>query len=189
MVRSLAAILLSLASSVASAIPIVYVANLSGANENPPRVTPATGLARVTFDNGAHTLLVEVAFSGLTAGNTAAHIHCCVAPPGNIGVATQTPTFAGFPTGATSGVYSHLFDLTLTNSFNAAFVTANGGSAAGAEAALGAGLAAGAAYLNIHTSTFPGGEIRGFLAVPEPGTLALLGLALGALAFRHRAVR
>jgi hypothetical protein len=35
---------------------------------------------------------------------------------------------------------------------------------------------------------FPGGEIRGFLAVPEPGTLALLGLALGALALRRRAI-
>jgi hypothetical protein len=43
-------------------------------------------------------------------------------------------------------------------------VTANGGTTAGAEAALLAGLEAGQAYLNIHTTMFPGGEIRGFLA-------------------------
>ena len=34
--------------------------------------------------------------------------------------------------------------------------------------ALLAGLAAGEAYLNIHTSMFPNGEIRGFLGVPGP---------------------
>ena len=39
---------------------------------------------------------------------------------------------------------------------------------AGAEAALLTGLAAGEAYLNIHTNVFPGGEIRGFLQVPGP---------------------
>ena len=48
------------------------------------------------------------------------------------------------------------------------------------EAALAAGLNAGQAYLNIHTSNFPGGEIRGFLT-PEPTTTLLLGAGLVAL--------
>jgi hypothetical protein len=40
-------------------------------------------------------------------------------------------------------------------------------------------LEAGYLYLNVHTSVFPGGEIRGqLLMVPEPGTAALLGLGL-----------
>ena len=45
------------------------------------------------------------------------------------------------------------------------------------------GLLAGEAYLNIHTSEFPAGEIRGFLAFavhedPEPASFALLSLGL-----------
>jgi CHRD domain/PEP-CTERM motif len=61
---------------------------------------------------------------------------------------------------------------------------------ASAETVLLAGLAAGDAYLNIHTTVNPGGEIRGFLhAVPEPSTWAmlLLGFAgLGFMAYRRK---
>jgi CHRD domain len=60
-------------------------------------------------------------------------------------------------------------------SYNPAFVTANGGTTATAEAALLAGLAAGEAYLNIHTDNFTAGEIRGFLT-PVPGPIAGAGL-------------
>jgi hypothetical protein len=35
--------------------------------------------------------------------------------------------------------------------------------------------------INFHTMQFTGGEIRGTLVVPEPGTIALLGLGLFAL--------
>ena len=50
-------------------------------------------------------------------------------------------------------------------SYNPSFVTAHGG-VAGAEAALLSGMLAGQTYLNIHTINFPGGEMRGFLAMP-----------------------
>ena len=65
----------------------------------------------------------------------------------------------------------------------------DGGTAASAEAALFAGLNSGQAYLNLHTTAFPGGEIRGqFAAVPEPGTWALMitGFGLVGATLRRR---
>lgn len=42
-------------------------------------------------------------------------------------------------------------------------------------------------YINIRTAFNPGGELRGFLVVPEPGTMSLLGLGLPLfLYFRRR---
>ena len=178
--------------SLAHAAPITYFADLNGANESPPVVSSGTGWALVTIDTVGHFLSLNVSFSGLEAPVTVAHIHCCTLTPftGNVGVATATPTFPGFPAGVTSGSYENTFDTTALSTFSAAFVTANGGTAAGAGAALAAGLAAGRAHLNIHTSLYPGGEIRGFLRpVPEPGTLALAGATLVWLVWRLRALR
>ena len=137
---------------------------LGGALQSPPNASSGRGVTTLTYDSTAHTLAISVSFEGLGSGTTAAHVHCCTtsAGSGTAAVATQTPTFSGFPAGVTSGSYSNTFDLTLASSWNAAFITNNGGTTAGAEAALAAGLAAGKAYLNIHTSGFPGGEIRGF---------------------------
>jgi MYXO-CTERM domain-containing protein len=57
-----------------------------------------------------------------------------------------------------------------------------------AEASLLAGLDAGTTYLSIHTSVFPGGEIRGFLQLeaPDPSSFLLAGSALGGLLLRRR---
>src|SRR5207253_5121866 len=126
----------------------------------------------------------------LTAPSTASHIHCCTSVPftGTAGVATQTPTFSGFPLGVTSGSFSQTLDTSVVSSYNPAYVTANGGTPASAEAALFAGIAAGTAYLNIHSQSFPGGEIRGFLIAeaPEPGTFLLVGAMLAGIVMRRR---
>ncbi len=178
---ALVATSLSMAASVLHAEPIVYSAQLSGPAEAPPNASPGTGSVTVIFDADADTLRVTASFSDLLGPTTAAHIHCCTEVPfaGAVGVATQLPSFQHFPLGVTSGTYDFTFDTDEALMWNPDFVTANGGTLAGAEAALAAGLAAGRAYFNIHTSEFRGGEIRGFLArVPEPATLALVGAAL-----------
>ena len=156
---------------------IEYEAFLSGANEPPSgNSSPGTGFADVLFDSVAQTLEVKVTFSNLEAGTTASHIHAPTSAPftGAAGVATTTPTFPGFPLGVTSGTYDHTLNLTDLASYNPAFVTANGGTAASAEAALIAAMNAGKSYLNIHTSQFPGGEISGYLVVPESSSTAVL---------------
>ncbi|WP_422011836.1 CHRD domain-containing protein [Roseateles sp.] len=167
----------------------VYQALLLGTSEIPTAVTPGTGLATVTMDFDLLTLRVQVTFAGLIGTTTASHIHCCTVTPGaaNVGVATQTPSFTGFPTGVTSGIYDHTFDMSLASSYNAAFITANGGTVGSAFNALAAGLDSGNAYLNVHTTAFPGGEIRALLTpVPEPETYALMLSGLGVLAFAAR---
>ena len=186
------AIVAGLSFAGAAEAATVYKTTLAGTNENPVNASPATGEATLTFDIIAHTMTLSVTFQGLTAPTTAAHIHCCAAPPANAGVSTMTPSFTGFPTGVTSGSYMNVFDLTLASTYNPAFVTGSGGTSAGAEAALFAGLNSGQAYLNLHTSAFPGGEIRGqFAAVPEPGTWGLMitgfGLVGGMARSRRRA--
>jgi hypothetical protein len=197
MIRSLAFAVVAVAATqaltagTAHALPIVYSAELSGPAEAPPNASPGTGFTFVTIDTEAHTLRVQVSFSGLTGNTTAAHIHCCTALPGvgTAGVATTTPSFVGFPLGVTSGSMDQTYDLTQSSSYRPQFLADNGGLPASAELALAEGLSAGRAYFNIHTTTFGGGEIRGFLApVPVPATIALFGAALaGLVATRRRA--
>ena len=73
--------------------------------------------------------------------------------------------FTAFPA-TTSGTYTNTFNLS-TLSYTAGFT----------EAMLIAGLNNGTAYANIHTATYPGGEIRGQLAAvtPEPKQPAAVG--------------
>lgn len=178
----------------AQAVPVTYGAILSGPAESPPNSSTGAGTALVTIDLAIGQMTVDATFFGLGSGVTASHIHCCTTTPltGTAGVATMTPTFPGFPSGVTAGGYHQVFDLNLPSTYNAAFVTAQGSLAAARDALI-AGLNAGTSYFNIHTTNFPNGEIRGFLtptaAVPEPGTVALLGGGLLLMAFVVRRQR
>ena len=187
--RMLAALVMALAlPSAASATLFTYQATLDGASEFPTNGSAGTGTAMVIYDDVSKTLSVSANFSDLTGLVTAAHIHCCVSPSAAVptaGVATTTPTFPGFPSGVTAGSYSQSFDLTQASSWNAAFITSQGGTISAAEAAFATGLAGGSAYFNIHTDFRAGGEIRGFLT-PEPSTGLLVGAGIALLARRRR---
>ena len=162
-------------SGMAKADQIVFTTTMTGAQEVPPTGSPGIGSALVTIDTVTNLMTVNVSFAGLVSPTTLAHIHCCAAPGGIAIPATTVPSFPGFPVGVTTGTYLQTFDLTLASTYNPAFIAASGGTVAGAQAAFTTGLINGLAYFNIHTTQFPGGEIRGQLqAVPEPATLLLL---------------
>jgi hypothetical protein len=180
---ALAAVLILPVSSYADIVTLSGV--LSGAHEVPATPSPGTGTATVVLDTTSHMMTVNVTFSGLvntapvgqTPGTTAAHIHCCLDFPfqsdKNVMVATAVPTFPGFPLGVTFGTYSQTFNLLDGATYNPAFITSGFNldpmkSVAGAETAFVSALLAGETYLNVHSSMFPTGEIRDFLAVPGP---------------------
>ena len=150
-----------------------------------------SGSVLVAYDDAEHTVRITANWIGLTGVTTVAHIHCCtaVAGAGTVGVAVTPGTLPGFPIGVSTGTYvSPLIDLDDPASFTAAFLTGfGGGTTLGSINALLAGIDAGTAYFNIHSNTFPGGEIRGFLhKVPEPHTLGLMGLGLASLLLARR---
>ncbi len=139
-----------------------YHADLDGLQETPPNASPAFGSMDLTFDDVTLTLTITAgSYSGLLAPVTAAHIH----GPAPVGVAAGV-LFPLTHTGGTTGTLS-----------GGPFVL---------SAAQAGFLTSGMTYVNVHTSVFPGGEIRGqIFEVPAPGALALLGLA-GVMGSRRR---
>jgi|SRR5262245_17936988 len=123
-----------------SAAALLVIAGVAGAQTYSAIITgpqdgtssPGTGTGSFTLD-ASKILSFNITYSGLTATETAAHIHCC-APPGQAG-----GVLFGLP--ATSGTkVGTVGPLTPTQEGN---------------------LNAGLMYVNIHTTANPGGEIRG----------------------------
>lgn len=183
---------LTLAATMGLAAPAfaqTYRAVASGPAESPPNGSPGNSLVTIElkYDPGTSMLMADMPFRDLVGNTTAAHIHCCTtdAFTGTSGVAIP---FDDFPTGVKSGTFTASLPLYDEASYDPAFLTAHGG-VKGAASAFVDGLNANEAYVNIHTSAYPEGEIRGFLVaapVPEPSEWVLLAGGLGALLWMGR---
>jgi CHRD domain-containing protein/PEP-CTERM motif-containing protein len=193
-----AALLVTLASSTASADTILF-ANLTNAAENPPTVpTTSTGGARpASFGTALFTLnddmtalrfaaiVFNIDFTGNQTADpfdnlTAAHIHAG---------ATVTPTTNG---GVVWGFFGSPFNDNNPNDVMISpFANGVGGTISGkwdAPEGNNTTLAAqlpfilsNRSYINFHTTQFGGGEIRGNISaetapIPEPGTMMMVAL-------------
>jgi hypothetical protein len=146
-----------LTSSVAQA-QWTFQAFLQGLNEVPANGSPASGFGQVVLNVSQTQITVDENWSGLTAPATASHIH---GPAGAGTNASVLFPFSGVPASTSGAIPEQSFAITPTQVSQ---------------------LFAGLYYMNVHTSTFPGGEIRGqLLLVPEPGTAALIGVGSLAL--------
>jgi CHRD domain-containing protein len=129
--------------------PIMYAAQLRGANENPANSSTAFGSSLVTLDPNNSTIAFEVSTSGIAAPS-ASHIHRGAA-------GTNGPVIINFATGPTG--------------FQAGRVTGGGAISALQSSSflasdltgLSSASTANGFYVNVHSTAFPGGEIRGQL--------------------------
>lgn len=124
-----------------------YNATLIGANEVPPVVTSATGTATVVLNAAQTQLTVSCSFANLVGTYTASHIHGPAAVGVNAGVKWG---FVGAPAGWVFSNANH--DGTLVNFIVTGIVAADVTN-----------LNNGQFYVNVHSNTSPGGEIRGQL--------------------------
>ena len=110
---------------------LLFTATLNGAQETPPNNSTATGRATLLLSPDEKTGRVSVTFNSLSSAQTDAHIHGPAAP------GVSAPPVFPLPLGQISD-----FQITLTPSQVQ-------------------DLKNGLLYVNVHSSNFPAGEIRG----------------------------
>ena len=167
----------------------VFNVSLNGANEVPPRATPSFGSGTLTLSDDQNILTANISFGNLTAPAIEGHLHCCAPIGANAPVALP---FSVTP--STSGVFTGTVNLSLLASYDAEFLATYGGTVATLKQTVLNELFANLGYVNIHTPTYPDGEIRGQAlvsgvnAVPEPAQWAMLmvGFAMVGTAARRR---
>ena len=126
----------------------IFTADLAGANEVPARGTAAVGKVGFYVDGNTVDYTIEV--HGITT-ITGSHIHSgAPGANGSIRIALYPGPGTNFttPSGEVDGIL-------ISGSFNSSQVTG-----ISYEELLNQ-MRAGTAYANVHTSKFPGGEIRG----------------------------
>ena len=159
-------------------------------NEVPAVTTsPATGGESGTglvYDDTINTLFMLFEFDGLTGG-----LNTGVAS----GIHLHLSSDAGDPFGSNGGVEFNINNGTDPNvTYNSALI-ADGAVSGSVDVEIvfteaeEVDLLAGRYYVNIHSTEFGGGELRGNVvrAIPEPATFSVLGLGLlGLIARRKR---
>lgn len=124
-----------------------YTATLLGTNEVPSNPSAASGSATVVLDASQTQLSITCSFANLVGTYTASHIH----GPAPVGVNAGVKW--GFVAPAAPWVFSNSnHNGTLTNFIVTGIVAADVTN-----------LNAGQFYVNVHSTTYPGGEIRGQL--------------------------
>jgi hypothetical protein len=132
---------------------VTFVANLSGANERPnPVTTTATGVGTVSLDGDRMTFQVTVN-GNLTSNARFAHIHV-----GGASVAGPV-VFDFFPGGSAPAIQTGTIVSSRTVDLSATTVPGLNIS----KDSLVKLLNSGNAYVNVHTVTNGGGEVRGQL--------------------------
>jgi hypothetical protein len=132
-----------------------FIANLSGSEEVPPRPTGANGTAQIFVEGNNITYAIEV--DDITS-ITAAHIH---AEPGAPGVNGPVRLFL-YP--SRQGDPAPLVTTTDKMILVQATVPSSNVNGISFEQLL-AAMRSGNAYVNVHTTEFPGGEMRGTVRV------------------------
>jgi hypothetical protein len=133
---------------------VTYKATLTGGAERPTPVTsPGTGSFTGTYNPSTGLLSYTVTFTGLGAPSTLSHIHGPGTAEQAVGVLVNFQTVGNvlFVPGPTSQTYNGAILLTASNAIT---TTVSGDS-------LRKLIDAGLTYVNVHSSTYPGGEIRG----------------------------
>ena len=172
-----------------------FTSRLSGLNEIPNANNSAgTGVATAAFFNSNNSIRLTGSFQNLTGLSLLGHLHCCSTRAANGAQAIDFTENPGFQRGVRSGSFDLTYDLLDAATYTAAFLTASGGTALGARNRLFSNFNNELGYFNIHSTVFPGGELRGQLVgIPEPAAWGMMivgfGFIGGAMRRRSQTVR
>jgi len=138
---------------------------LAGVNEVPAVSSPGTGRFKARIRESAGTIEYELTYGGLQADAKQSHIHFGQRHT-NGGISLFLCSNLGNGPAGTQACPLGAGPHTITGTLMSADVIgpAGQGIAAGEFAEIIAAIRGGDAYVNVHSVTFPGGEIRGQLA-------------------------